>query len=193
MRIRTMLPEELSQVYQRVRRDFPPIEYPPLPKMRRNIEWGAMQAQLCENDDRDAAYAFILRSDVCRRCMLFIYAVEPELRGKGVGSEFLRTLLEDRGDLDGMYAEVEMPELAKDAEERHTCEKRIAFYEALGFHKVEGLEYHIYGVQMHLFYRPIACPTLPDAHQAMQDAKRLYDGILRPWERFNLRMCATED
>ena len=190
MRIRTMLPQELSDVYKRVRRDFPPREYPPQPKMRRNMEWGVMQAQLCEDDGRDAAYAFVLRNDACRRYMLFLYAVEPELRGRGVGSEFLRTLLEEREDLDGMYAEVEMPELARDAEERRICEKRIAFYEALGFRKVTGLEYHIYGVQMHLFYRPIACPVLPDAQQAMQDAEILYDGILRPWERFNLRMKA---
>lgn len=183
-----MLPEELSAVYKRVRRDFPPIEYPPLPKMRRNMEWGAMQAQLYESDDRDAAYAFILRSDDCRSCMLFIYAVEPELRGRGVGSDFLRALIAERSDLDGMYAEVEMPELAKSAEERRIREKRIAFYEALGFRRVQRLEYHIYGVRMHLFYCPMSNLTMPDAAQAMQDAKTLYDGILRPWERFNLRM-----
>ena len=183
-----MLPEELSAVYKRVRRDFPPIEYPPLPKMRRNMEWGAMQAQLYESDGQDAAYAFILRSDDCRSCMLFIYAVEPELRGRGVGSDFLRALINERSDLDGMYAEVEMAELAQTAEERRIREKRIAFYEALGFRRVQGLEYHIYGVRMHLFYRPMTNLIMPDATQAMQDAKTLYDGILRPWERFNLRM-----
>ena len=63
MQIRTMRPEELSDVYKRVRRDFPPVEYPPLPKMRRNMEWGAMQAQLYEDAGRDAAYAFVLRND----------------------------------------------------------------------------------------------------------------------------------
>lgn len=188
-----MRPEELSDVYKRVRRDFPPIEYPPLPKMRRNMEWGAMQAQLYEDDGQDAAYAFVLRSDACARCMLFIYAVEPERRGQGVGSEFLRALIEERQDMDGMYAEVEMAELAKDAQERRVREKRIAFYEALGFKRVEGLEYHIYGVRMHLFYRPMGCAEMPDAMRAMQDARTLYDGILRPWERFNLRMNAMEE
>ena len=193
MQIRSMRSEELPDVYKRVRRDFPPIEYPPQPKMRRNLEWGAMQAQLFEDDGRDAAYAFILRSDACKRCMLFLYAVEPELRGQGVGSDFLRALIEERKDLDGMYAEVEMPELADSVEERYIRKKRIAFYEALGFYRVTGLEYHIYGVRMHLFYRPMGSGELPDAARAMRDAKILYDGILRPWERFNLRMRATEE
>ena len=188
MYIRPMPIDELSAVYKRVRRDFPPIEYPPQPKMRRNIEWGAMHAQLCEDNGKDIAYAFTLRSDECNRCMLFLYAVEPELRGKGVGSDFLRALIAERKDVDGMYAEVEMAELAGTAEERRIREKRIAFYEALGFKPVRDLEYHIYGVQMHLLYRPIACPDMPDADHAMQDAMILYDGILRPWERFNLRM-----
>ena len=188
MHVRFMSIDELSAVYKRVRRDFPPIEYPPQPKMRRNMEWGAVQAQLCEDNGQDIAYAFTLRNDACSSCMLFLYAVEPELRGKGVGSEFLRALIAERRDMDGMYAEVEMAELAETIEERLTREKRIAFYEALGFRTVSNLEYHIYGVQMHLLYRPISVPDMPDADKAMQDAKILYDGILRPWERFNLRM-----
>ena len=191
MQIRAMRPEELSDVYKRVRRDFPPIEYPPLPKMRRNMEWGAMQAQLYEDNGQDAAYAFVLRSDASTRCMLFIYAVEPERRGQGVGSGFLRALIKERSEMDGMYAEVEMPELAKNEEERRICEKRIAFYENLGFCRVKGLSYRIYGVPMHLFYCPMGCEEMPDAERAMQDAKTLYDGILRPWERFNLWMKAT--
>lgn len=190
MQIRTMRPEELSDVYKRVRRDFPPVEYPPLPKMRRNMEWGAMQAQLYEDAGRDAAYAFVLRNDACRKCMLFIYAVEPEMRGSGVGSAFLNALIQERADLDGMYAEVEMAELAKSEEEKRICEKRIAFYENLGFRRVEGLYYRIYGVQMHLFYRPMKEMAMPDALQAIEDAKVLYDGILRPWERYNLQTKA---
>ena len=52
---------------------------------------------------------------------------------------------------------------------------------------MEGLHYVIYGVRMHLFYRPLHCADLPDAQRAAPDAKLLYDGILRPWERFNLQ------
>ena len=186
MNIRTMRPEELPDVYKRVRRDFPPVEYPPLPKMRRNMEWGAMQAQLYEDNGKDAAYAFVLRNDACAKCMLFIYAVEPEMRGSGVGSAFLNALIQERADLDGMYAEVEMAELAQSEEEKRICEKRIAFYENLGFRRVAGLYYRIYGVQMHLFYRPMGKAAMPDAQQAIADTKVLYDGILRPWERCNL-------
>ena len=122
--------------------------------------------------------------------MLFIYAVEPEMRGSGVGSAFLNALIQERADLDGMYAEVEMAELAKSEEEKRICEKRIAFYENLGFRRVEWLYYRIYGVQMHLFYSPMKDKAMPDALQAIEDAKVLYDGILRPWERYNLQTKA---
>ena len=55
---------------------------------------------------------------------------------------------------------------------------------------MEWLYYRIYGVQMHLFYRPMKDKAMPDALQAIEDAKVLYDGILRPWERYNLQTKA---
>ncbi len=190
--IRDMEPDELRAIYKRVRRDFPPIEYPPLPKMQKNLEWGAMTAQLYEENGCDAAYAFVLRSDSVPACMLFLYAVEPRLRGRGVGSAFLQALLNQRQDLDGMYAEVEMAELAQTPQEKQQCEKRIAFYEALGFRRIEGLHYSIYGVRMHLFYRPLRDKTLPNAGRAIRETTELYNGILRPWERHNLKVKIAE-
>ena len=76
------------------------------------------------------------------------------MRGSGVGSDFLRALLERIPGAVGLYAEVEKEELAPDAAER-----RIAFYERLGFSRGEGLYYY-------LFYRPLADPRHPDAAPA---------------------------
>ena len=109
---------------------------------------------LCERQGRPAAYAFLLRAPEAKSLLLLLYAVEPEMRGSGVGSAFLRTLLERASGAAGLYAEVEKEELAPDAAER-----RIAFYERLGFSRGEGLYYY-------LFYRPLADPRHPDAAPA---------------------------
>jgi GNAT superfamily N-acetyltransferase len=184
--IRPMMEEELPEVYARVARDFPPIEYPPLHKMRGHVARRAVEGYLCQREGRPAAYALVLRAEGLKRAMLFLYAVEPALRGLGVGSEFLGALLEKYQACDGLYAEVEKAELAPDGAARSACLRRIAFYRRLGFAPVEGLHYSIYGVEMHLFYRPLAKKEVPDAAAAVRDATALYEGILRPEERFNL-------
>ena len=89
---------------------------------------------LCERQGLAAAYAFLLRAPKAKSLLLLLYAVEPEMRGSGVGSDFLRTLLERASGAAGLYAEVEKEELAPDAAERRTRARSIAFYERLGFH-----------------------------------------------------------
>ena len=179
--------EALPDAYRRIRRDFPPIEYPPRSMMCKYMNKGAMQGRLCEEDGRDAGYAFLLRGHANSACMLFLYAVEPELRGKGVGSAFLQKLLEENRELDGMYAEVELAELAKDENAHRECLKRIAFYEKLGFRRIEGLFYSIYGLKMHVYYHPLRREDMPDAETAASELRSLYDRILLKWERRMLR------
>lgn len=113
----------------------------------------------CERQGLAAAYAFLLRAPEAKSLLLLLYAVEPEMRGSGVGSDFLRTLLERASGAVGLYAEAEKEELAPGATERRTRAQRIAFYERLGFSRGEGLYYY-------LFYRPLADPRHPDAAPA---------------------------
>lgn len=127
--------------------------------MRAQLAQGAVEGVLCERQGLAAAYAFLLRAPKAKSLLLLLYAVEPEMRGSGVGSDFLRALLERAPGAAGLYAEVEKEELAPDAAERRTRARRIAFYERLGFSRGEGLYYS-------LFYRPPADPRHPDAAPA---------------------------
>ena len=61
-----------------------------------------------------------MRAPAAKSLLLLLYAVEPEMRGSGVGSDFLRALLERIPGAVGLYAEVEKEELAPDAAERRT-------------------------------------------------------------------------
>ena len=146
-----------------------------------------MHGHLYEEEDAQAGYAFVLRSGNTPRAMLYLYAVEPEMRGQGVGSEFLRELLANYAAQDGLYAEVEMVGHARSEKDKQTRLNRIAFYEKLGFRRVEGLYYSIYGVEMHLFYKPLSAPEHPDAAQAARDAEALYRDVLRPHEMIHLK------
>ncbi len=184
--IRPLEEAELSAVYRRVARDFPPIEYPPLRKMRQHLENGFVEGRLCARQSLEAAYAFLLSAPEVSSRLLLLYAVEPEMRGLGVGSAFLRSILEDFAACDGLYAEVEKPELAASSDERRKCLRRIAFYERLGFVRVPRLFYSIYGVDMYLYYRPLANPEPPAPSRAAAELTALYNGILAPRERFNL-------
>ena len=191
--IRPMLEEELEGVYARVARDFPPIEYPPLRKMKGHVAQQAVEGHLYQEGDRQGAYAFVLRAPTTPRALLLLYAVEPELRAQGMGSSFLGDLAVQYAGAAGLYAEVEKEELALDDEQRRICRRRIAFYERLGFVRVVGLFYSIYGVEMHLYYKPLAQKNIPDAQQAIEDVTALYHHILRPNERHNLDARVMED
>lgn len=186
--LRKLCPGEIAAVYPRIRRDFPPIERPPLRSMRRYLAKGSLEGCVYEAEGADAGYAFFLTAPGQASQMLFLYAVEPQLRGHGVGGAFLEALSAERADCDGLYAEVEIAELAKTPQERLRREKRIAFYEKHGFCRIHGLDYAIYGLKMHIFYRPLARKALPDAPTAAQELRALYDAIFYRWERNMLRM-----
>ena len=124
--LRDLRPGELTAVYARAKRDCPPLERPPLCSMRRYLTKGSLQGRIYECDGADAGYAFLLTAPGTRSQMLFLYAVEPQLRGHGVGGAFLEALSAERADCDGLYAEVEIPALAKTPQERLRREKRIA-------------------------------------------------------------------
>ena len=93
--------------------------------MRAQLAQGAVEGVLCERQGRPAAYAFLLRAPKAKSLLLLLYAVEPEMRGSGVGSDFLRALLERIPGAAGLYAEVEKEELAPDAAERRTRARRM--------------------------------------------------------------------
>ena len=187
--VRPMHKNEFDSVYNLVEQDFPPIEYPPRALMRRHIAGGFVRGHvLSAKDGQRAGYALMLVSPACPANMLFLYATARAMRSRGLGSAFLRELLAEYAHMDGMYAEVEKAELGKTSEDRRLRERRIAFYERLGFVRLPHLRHVIYGVDMHLYYRPIQNGALPEPARTVQWVRALYGGILPPPQRFWLRI-----
>ncbi len=86
--------EDLKQIYKKyMRDDFPLMELRPWFSIERAWERGGYEAYGYYEDDKLLAYASFY---TCRdsACVLFDYlAVIPELRGRGIGTEFLGELL----------------------------------------------------------------------------------------------------
>lgn len=80
---------------------------------------------------------------------LLYLAVNEHCRGLGIGAHFYRSLssalqtdaLYRGGELSGIIYEVERPELAGSEAERTIRQRRIAFYERLGAHILQGIDY----------------------------------------------------
>ena len=127
--------------------------------MRAQLAQGAVEGVLCERQGRPAAYAFLLRAPEAKSLLLLLYAVEPEMRGSGVGSDFLRTLLERASGAAGLYAEVKRKSSPRTRPSGGRARGASHFTSGWAFRAARGCT-------TTLFYRPPADPRHPDAAPA---------------------------
>lgn len=101
---------------------------------------------------------------------LLYLAVDERFRGHGIGANFyqavIATLQADAayrgGSLCGVIYEVERPELASNEPDKINRRRRIRFYERLGAHILQGIDYiqpavsdDQYPVPLYLMYHPL--------------------------------------
>lgn len=154
IRLRAVAYDAIPGLYARITRDFPtPAERPPLATFRRYVKSGAAEAFDVLLGAESAAYTACTWGDESVLCSFL--AVEPAMRGRGIGSLVLRRLCAYYESAKGIIVEVEQPELAEEEADRLHRERRIAFYERAGFTLVPGLDYAIWGMPMHLMVRPL--------------------------------------
>lgn len=194
MSMRAMRPEELGSIYEHVAVDFPASEYPPENIMRRHMQTGAVRGFVWAEGAQPTAYAFVATAPQCSDCLLLLYAVIADTRGQGVGSRFLQALMEELAtDFGRLYIEVERPAQAANADERHQRTRRIAFYERLGFLPIEAIDYAIFGVDMHIFYRLLKAQDAPNPQGAMAALEQIYRQMLPQAYMGNLSMRLRGD
>jgi GNAT superfamily N-acetyltransferase len=128
-----------------------------------------------------------------RLAFLYYMAIQPELRGKGLGAWLLNEttarLTQDARALHGPPArglcwEVERPDESDDPEERLLRERRINFYKRNGAILLDGIDFTappisegLPPVTYYLMFKPVpdeAVTIDPDLLQAVVDATLLY-------------------
>lgn len=154
--IRTMAASELRYFYNRITQDFPVGEYPPYEILSRQLSEGLQDGLVFCRGAQDLAYAICAAST--DYVLLSLFAVLPEHRGQGIGSDFLQALQSKYAHKQAMIGEVERPELAANAAETKLRNQRIEFYEKAGYYLIPAIDYTIWAVPMLLMALPLTAP-----------------------------------
>lgn len=161
-----------------LRRDFPPDELMPLDRMEELTRAGNQSTAGFYRGEELAAYAVLIQNGQ-GSALLNYYAVQPRLRGQGVGTECLGLLRQaaDRMDARWIVFEVEAPEDAQSPQEAETRRRRVEFYLRAGA-RPTGVDSWLFGVHYHVMLLPAASlgeePDLPEDGRVQRELEALY-------------------
>jgi GNAT superfamily N-acetyltransferase len=153
--IRYMEVNEINGFYKRIEEDFPPEEHAPYRVFYRQILGDIQEGLVFGEGAQDMAYSVCADNHTNGYVLISLLAVFQEFRGQGIGSAFLKALRVMYARKQAIIVEVERPELAETEKERDLCRRRIDFYEKAGFYLIQGINYLIWDVPMHLMALPL--------------------------------------
>ncbi len=135
---------QVEAIYRtRLKFDFARSERRPLTAIRRAWKRDAYVCYGLFNGGALLGYAFFVREG--GSLLLDYFAIDAGHRGTGLGSVFLRQLTVCLQEARCVVAEVEDPDSATDAEERHIRNRRLGFYLRNGCRETE-LTASVFGV-----------------------------------------------
>ena len=151
LQIRDIREDEYKKLYSQMKRDFPNGEFAPYFAIKRNFEKkiydGFFLIENTENTDKNVGYAVITAPENLKYALINYFAVSPEYRSKGYGSEFLKIIL-NRYANHILVLEADDPSAAKTAVLHSEAIRRIKFYERAGFRVIPTKKAKIFGVDM---------------------------------------------
>lgn len=178
MEIRNIGAQELARLYRRgLHRDFPPAELRPLWSMRRLLEQGNYAACVAEENGVPQGYALFAQAQGA--ALLDYFAVEPQLRGRGVGSAFLRALAQKDYGAPYLLIEAESPDSATTPEQLEERRRRIRFYIGCGCRQT-GVRSFLFGVEYDILLLPLGETGAVSDDEVSRCLKGLYGVIVSP-------------
>jgi GNAT superfamily N-acetyltransferase len=146
MKIRNINKEEYKSLYSHMKRDFPYNELQPFFSVKRNFDKNIYEG-FYFTENTDIGYVIITAPENLKYALINYFAVFPEYRSKGYGSEFLKIILDRYSDRI-LVLEADDPSAAKTAALRDEAVRRLKFYERAGFHVIPTTQAKIFGVNM---------------------------------------------
>ena len=180
--IRALTRPLIRQIYEEaMTRDFPPDELKPLRMIEKALDEGRYACYGYFRGGEIIAYAYLAMRD--RNLLVDYFAVEASLRGRGLGSLFLRDLSKGPlGDYDSVLLEVEDPDYATDPGEKKTRLSRLHFYLRNGL-----TDSGARALLNHVNYAILTLPVGPAVSQeeVFNIYLSIYDSMLKgPYRRF---------
>ncbi len=193
--VKKINPDELRKVYkEHIKNDFPRGERRPLFAMEKMREAGRYDCYGYYQDGNLIAYACYILTQSGSYALLDYFAVIPELRGQGIGSEFLQSLTGYLSAKCGVFIEAESPDSAKSENEKQTREGRIRFYLSNGA-KQTNSKCLLFGVDYNILF--IATDDVSNTqkkegrHHAVEELYRelygrVYGRLCKPYPEENI-------
>ncbi len=173
----------LKKVYrQYIRKDFPRQELRPWFGMERAMKRGKYKAYGYYGKHHLLAYATFYFCKDHPYALLDYLAVVPGLRGRGVGSAFLKNLLPHIPVKRGIFIEAESPTSTDNAEEKRIRKRRVAFYEKNGAVPT-GVNCRLFGVDYNLLYYS-GCGSSPAKDAFLPIIRAMYTDLYGFHSRF---------
>lgn len=147
--------DELIDFFKRIQKDFAQGEYAPYAVMYQQIQDSRQKALVFCEEEQDLAYAVCTDNHSNGYVLISLLAVFPDFRGRGIGSDFIKVLSEMYRHKQAILVEVERPDQAQTPEEGDLRRQRIQFYSKSGFYLIEGINYSIWDIPMHLMAKPL--------------------------------------
>lgn len=172
--IRHMELNELKAFYERIVRDFAQGEYSPYAVIYQHLQNGLQKALIFCEGEQDLAYSVCTDNHNNSYVLISLLAVFTQYRGQGIGSAFIKRLRLMYKDKQALIVEVERPDEAKTQEEGNSRRRRIKFYEKAGFNLIEGVDYSIWGIPMHLMALSLVAPQETINQEIRRSMRELY-------------------
>ena len=173
--VRPLMRPQVREVYNLyMTEDFPPDELKPLHIIEKGLDSGKYACYGFFNGQSLAAYAFLITSG--KDVLIDYYSVEKTLRDRGLGSRFLKALID--GPLKESRCallEIDDPDHATDPREGEKRMSRLRFYERNGLKdtKVRSAVHHV-------DYRVLVLPvgSIPFGQDALSIYLSIYHSML---------------
>lgn len=176
--------EELRALYRRrLREDFPPAELRPFSSMEYLMNKGAYRCFEAREEGRPLGYA-LCAVEQGGAALLDYFAVEPYLRGQGVGSRFLRELKALDFGVPYLLIEAESLESAQTPAETEERSRRLRFYRRCGCAGTPVFSL-LFGVEYQILVLPLRAPSLPGPAEVQAALEKIYRGIVPPMVEYD--------
>lgn len=173
-----------------IKEDFPRNERRPLFAMERLQKAGQYGCYGYYHANSLEAYACYILTQSASYALLDYFAVVPELRGRGIGSEFLRNLKDNVPVKYGVFIEAESPSSTRSEHEKNLRQRRIRFYLSNGA-EMTSSKCLLFGVDYNILFMPTgkadnvqktAClhHTVEELYRTMYG--RAYGRVCKPYE-----------